>query len=144
MTPAVYSLADVIVTFKYGSSKLTKVLSDCGSGRISISQAGDIGSHTTTATGYVVINKLRSPSGTCSLEIPVNSEADVFLRGWINYVKSCTNDEFANATLTLSDQMANRVTTLSNVIPQKEPDEAYDQTSGNRQYTLLYAEKTVV
>lgn len=141
--PAVYSLAEVVTTLTYGESNLTCVLSENGGGRISIAYAGDLASHTTTATGYVVINKLRSTSGTCNLEVPVNSAADLFLRNWVKYIKSCSNSQFANATLVLVDRMANRTTTLYNVIPQKEPDEAYDQTSGNRQYNLLFADMTV-
>lgn len=142
-TVAVYSLKDVVVSMTYGADGTQCNISEAGGGRISISYAGDIGSHTTTATGYVVINKLASKAGTCSLEIPVNSDADKYLRGWIKYVKSCANSNFANANLVLDDKMAGRKTTLWNIIPQKEPDEAYDQTSSNRQYNILFTDSTV-
>ena len=142
--PAVYSLADVITTLKYGPAKITHVLSNEGGGRITISDSGDLSSHTQTATGDVVINKLNQKAGTATLEVPVNSQADLSLRGWIKFVKTCKNSEFANTTLQLKDNMAKRTTTLLYCTPQKDPDENYDQASTNRQYTILFADKTVV
>ena len=137
---SVYSLADVITTFNHPDvGKM--VLSDNGGGRISIGYAGDLASNTVTATGYVVVNKMKSTNGTCQLEIPTNSEADNFLRKWIRYIKQASTNKFALASLTLKDTAANRTITLTGVVPQKEPDEGYDQQSGNRQYNLLFAEK---
>ena len=139
---SVYSLSDVISTFNHPDvGKM--VLSDNGGGRISLSYAGDMASNTTTATGYVVVNKLVAKNGTCSLEIPMNSNADAFLRKWIKYIKGAATKKFALATLTIFDSAVNRTITLIGVVPQKEPDEGYDQQSGNRQYNLLFAEMTV-
>ena len=143
---AIYSLADVTVSLLYtkgGAGVGPYDLSSGGAGRISISDAGDLASHTTTANGFVVINKLRPKSGTCTLEVPVNSEADKFLRSYISFVKNCQNEEFASGTLTVYDKMAGRTTTLNNIVPQKDPDEAYDQSSTNRSYQFLYADKAV-
>lgn len=136
---SVYSLPDVIVTFsypKYGE----KVLSNMGSGRITVSYSNDIASVTTTATGYVVINKLVAKNGTISMEIPTNSGADNYLRTYISYIEKAPTDQFALATLTLIDPAANRKLYFTGVVPQKKPDEGYDQTSGNRQYNFLFAE----
>jgi len=142
MAFSVYSLSDVITTFNHPDvGKM--VLSSKGGGRITISYAGDLASNTVTATGYVVVNKLVAKNGTCSMEIPTNSEADKFLRKWIKYIKAKATKRFALATLTLKDSAANRTLTLTGVVPQKEPDEGYDQQSGNRQYNLLFAEMTV-
>jgi hypothetical protein len=139
---SVYSLADVITTFNHPDVGRS-VLSDVGAGRITISYAGDMGSATVTATGYVVMNKLVAKNGSISLEIPQNSDADKFLRKWIQYIKGAPTKKFALATLTLNDSAAGRILTMTGVIPQKEPDEGYDQQSGNRQYNLLYAELMV-
>jgi len=139
---SVYSLADVVTTFNHPDvGKM--VVSDEGGGRITISYAGDLASNTTTATGYVVVNKLVAKNGTVSLEIPQNSDADTFFRKWIKYVKSAPTKKFALATLTVFDSAANRTMSMTGVVPQKEPDEGYDQQSGNRQYNLLFAEMTV-
>lgn len=138
---ATYSLADVKTTI-YHPDCGTCVLSSKGGGRVTISKAGDMASNTTTATGYVVVNKLVSKNGTISLEIPVNSVADKWLREWCKWLKQCETGNFALSTFTLYDSAAKLKFNAIGVVPQKEPDESYDQTSGNRQYTLLFAELT--
>ena len=142
MAFSVYSLADVITTFNHPDVG-KNILSSTGGGRITISYAGDMGSNTVTATGYVVVNKLVAKNGSCSLEIPMNSDADKFLRKWIKYLKTAPTKKFALATLTVNDTAAGRILSMTGVVPQKEPDEGYDQQSGNRQYNLLFAEMTV-
>lgn len=141
MAFSVYSLADVITTLNHPDVGKC-VLSNAGGGRITVSYAGDLGSNTVTATGYVVVNKLNSKNGTISMEIPVNSDADIFLRKWVKYVKSAPTKRFALATLTLNDSAAERILNFTGVIPQKQPDEGYDQQSGNRQYNILFADYT--
>jgi len=42
----------------------------CGMGKIIISAAADLSSHTTTADGYIVVNKLKTTNGTITLEVP--------------------------------------------------------------------------
>jgi len=138
---SVYSLPDVVTVIEHPNVGKC-VLSDAGGGRITVSYSGDMASMTTTATGYVVINKLVAKNGVISLEIPTNSEADNFLRKWINYVEKAKTGLFALTTMTLNDPAANRISSFTGVVPQKKPDEGYDQTSGNRQYNLLFAEMT--
>lgn len=139
MAFAVYSLADVITNISHPDVGQC-VLSDAGGGRITVSYAGDMATNTTTAAGYVVVNKLRAKNGTLGLEIPANSQADVFLRKWVKYLKNSVTSRFALTNFVLKDTAAGRTLTFNGVVPQKEPDEGYDQTSGNRQYNLLFAE----
>jgi hypothetical protein len=138
---AVYSLPDVVTVINNPSVGKC-VLSKVGGGRITVSYANDMASVTTTATGYVVINKLVAKNGAISMEIPTNSEADSFLRKLIAYVEKAKTSEFALTTLSLQDPAAKRTLNFTGVVPQKKPDEGYDQTSGNRQYTFLFAEMT--
>lgn len=67
-----YSLPDCR-TVLYHPDVGTANLHQCGHGKITVSPAGDLTSHTMTADGYVVVNKLKSTNGTISLEIPQNS-----------------------------------------------------------------------
>lgn len=140
-TFSVYSLPDVVTVFNHPSVGKC-VLSNAGGGRITVSYSNDMASVTTTATGYVVINKLVAKNGAISLEIPNNSEADVFMRKFISYIEKSKTSEFALGTLSLTDPAANRTLNFTGVVPQKKPDEGYDQTAGNRQYNLLFAEMT--
>ena len=139
---ATYSLADVATVINHPSVGKC-VLSAEGGGRITISHGGDMASVTTTATGYVVINKLCIKNGTISMEIPNNSGADNFLRKLCDYVKKSKTSEFALGTMSLKDPAGNRTLNFVGVVPQREPDENYDQTAGNRQYVLIFAEMTV-
>jgi len=83
----VYSLPDCR-TVLYHPDVGTANLHQSGHGKITISSAGDLTSHTATADGYVVVNKLKSTNGTVTLELPQNSLGDWFLRRWANWQKN--------------------------------------------------------
>lgn len=140
---ATYSLQDVQCNIDYNGLHCT--LSN-GGGQISLSRSGDLSSHTTTATGNVTVNKIRSVAGTINIEVPQNSEEDRFLREWIEWVKSTTSSAFADTKIEIFDplfpggQGHGRLYTCSGVTPTKEPDVQYGQTSASRQYTMLAAE----
>lgn len=142
-TYSTYSLADVRLVFNHPNVGQC-VISDCGGGRVVIQYQGDISSHTLTANGYPVINKMRAKHASVQLELPQNSGADEYMRKYANYVSNAATKQFALAKMTLFDPAANdgagRTLTLSGVTPQKLPDENYDQTSGTRNYNLLAAE----
>ena len=143
---SLYSLKDTYTTIFTGADVFgTYVLSNNGAGRISWNYSGDMSSHTTTANGYTVINRLVSKNGSISIEVPINSPADKFLRSWIAYLDSSTTPtgKFGNTKMTVEDRAAGRKNNFFGVTPQKKPDESYDQVAGNRQYNLLYAEMTV-
>ncbi len=142
----VYSLNDISLVHYHPDLKKKQLglTNDGDGGRITISYSGDMSSHTNTATGYVVVNRLVAKNGSCTIEVPNNSTADKHLREWIKYLRNpkTKTARFALATLTLTDPTANRTLLMTGVTPQKVPDENYDQTAGNRQYVLLYAEMT--
>ena len=83
----VYSLADVRAVL-YHQDVGQCVLSSQGLGKISVSRSGDLSSHTATADGYVVVNRLRSSNGMITLEVPQNSSADEFLRKWSRFLRN--------------------------------------------------------
>ena len=87
MSYNVYSLPDTR-TVLYHPDVGTANLHQCGHGKITVSAAGDLTSHTMTADGYVVVNKLKSTSGTITLEIPQNSVGNWFLRRWARWQKN--------------------------------------------------------
>ena len=116
------------------------VLSNQGLGRISIARAGDLSSHTATADGYVIVNRLRSENGTITLEVPQNSSADEYLRKWARYLKNVGDSQkFAQTTLNIVDQAGKITISCEGVTPQKIPDRTYDQASSNLSWTLLAA-----
>ena len=137
-----YSLLEVKTVFSHPAVGQC-VVSDEGSGRVSFSYGGDLASNTPTATGYVVVNKMKAEHGSVQLELPQNSEADEFMRKWVRYIKSAPTSEFANGTLTITDNNIGRTYNMVGVVPQKDPDETFDQQSGFRTYNLLFAEYQV-
>ena len=67
----VYSLPDV-KSVLYHPDVGTANLHLCGIGKIVVSAAGDLTSHTTTADGYVVVNRLKTTNGTIQIEDTVS------------------------------------------------------------------------
>ena len=134
----VYSLADVRAVM-YHQDVGQCVLSSQGMGKISVTSSGDLSSHTATADGYVVVNRLRANHGIITLEVPQNSSADEFLRRWARYLKNAQSYLFALTALNIVDQMGGFTIYCEGVTPQKIPDRVYDQTSGNVSWTLLAA-----
>ena len=137
----VYSLADVR-TVMYHQNVGQCVLSSQGVGKISISYSGDLSSHTATADGYVVVNRLRNNHGVITIEVPQNSSADEFLRKWAKYLKNAQSWQFALTALNIVDAAGNFILYCEGVTPQKIPDRTYDQTAGNVSWVLLAAKIT--
>ena len=135
---SVYSLADVSVTM-YHQSMGNKLLSGEGIGKISISFAGDLSSHTATADGYVVVNKLRNNHGVITLEVPQNSRANEYLRKWADYLKDAETWLFALTALNIVDVAGGFTIYCEGVTPQKKPDRSYEAASGNVSWVLLAA-----
>ena len=83
----VYSLPDV-KSVLYHPDVGTANLHLCGIGKITVAAAGDLSSHTATADGYVVVNRLKTTNGTIQIEVPQNSIGDDFLRRWARWAKA--------------------------------------------------------
>ena len=138
----VYSLADVN-TVMYHPKVGQSVLSSQGLGKIGISFSGDMSSHTATADGYVVVNRLRTSNGVITLEVPQNSSADEYLRKWARYLKNVKETaQFAKTTLNIVDHAGNLTIACEGVTPQRVPDRTYDQASSSLTWTLLAASIT--
>ena len=133
----VYSLPDV-KSVLYHPDVGTANLHQCGMGKITVSSAGDLSTHTTTADGYVVVNRIRSTNGTITLEVPQNSVADDFLRRWGKWARSTGQpNRIALGTLTITDGVSGFRTTCTGVSLQNFPNRVYDKTQTNVVYTLL-------
>ena len=133
----VYSLPDCRTVLSHpdvGDANLHQ----CSHGKITISHAGDLTSHTVTADGYVVVNRLKSTNGTIQIEVPQNSKGDYFLRQWVRWLKGGQNpSRIALGTLTIEDPCGNFSIVCTGVSLQKVPDRVFDRTATNLVYTLL-------
>ena len=133
----VYSLPDV-KSVLYHPDVGTANLRLCGIGMITVSSSGDLASHTTTADGYVVVNRLKTTNGTITIELPQNSVGDGFLRRWARWARSTASpNRIALGTLTIYDAVAGFTVVCTGVSLQKVPDRTFDRTGTNLNYTLL-------
>ena len=133
----VYSLPDVKSVLNHPDVG-TANLHLCGIGKITVAAAGDLSSHTSTADGYVVVNRLKTTNGTIQIEVPQNSIGDDFLRRWARWARSTNNpSRIALGTLTITDNVSGFKTVCTGVSLQKAPDRIYDRTATNVTYTLL-------
>ena len=133
----VYSLPDV-KSVLYHPDVGTANLHLCGIGKITIAAAGDLSSHTATADGYVVVNRLKTTNGTVTIEVPQDSLGDDFLRRWARWARSTNSpNRIALGTLTIYDAVAGFTVVCTGVSLQKVPDRTFDRTGTNLTYTLL-------
>ena len=133
----VYSLPDCRTVLAHPDVG-TANLHLCGHGKITVSSAGDLTSHTATADGYVVVNRLKTTNGTITLEIPQNSIGDGFLRRWARWQKNSQDpSHIALGTLTIEDAAGKVTVVCTGVTLQKVPDRVFDRTATNLVYTLL-------
>ena len=71
----VYSFPDVKAVLNHADVGQCN-LHQSGMGKITVSSSGDLASHTTTADGYVIVNRLKTTNGTITIEVPQGSVAD--------------------------------------------------------------------
>ena len=135
----VYSFPDVKAVISHEDIGQCS-LHESGLGKITVSAAGDLSSHTTTADGYVIVNRLKSTNGTITIEVPQGSVADWFLRKWARWARSLTNpNRIALGVLTIQDTAAGYTIACTGVSLQKAPDRVFDRTASNVAYTFLAA-----
>lgn len=135
---SVYSFKDVRCVFNHPDIG-QRILSDEGMGKITIQMAGDMSSHTQTANGYTVVNRLESNNGTVTIELPQNSPSDLFIQKALRYLKQCSSDRFALASVTVYDSASKLLYQADGVTPQKKPDRTFDTAAGMIAYAFLSA-----
>ena len=135
----IYSLPDV-KSVLYHPDVGTANLHLGGIGKIVVSAAGDLSSHTATADGYEEVNRLKTTNGTITIEVPQNSLGDDFLRRWARWARNTNSpDRIALGPLTITDSVSGYRTICTGVSLQKAPDRTWDRTATNVSYTLLAA-----
>ena len=141
MKPAVYSLLaiDVVINHpSYGQHELSR--QENGGGQISIAYNTDLANHTTTASGYVVVNKLNGHAGSIQIEVAQNSPNDLWLRGFCNWLdSSCPIANFADATITVKDNATGKMYTGTGVTPVKRPDRTMGEQAATMTCSFLCA-----
>ena len=137
MSYNVYSLPDCHV-YLHSPDIGDADLSLCGHGKIVISMAGDLTSHSLMANGHVLVNRLKTTHGTITVEIPQNSPGDAYFRKWARWQKNCSDSSrIALATMTIQDTAGGFTVVCTGVTLQKVPERTFDRTATNLVVTLL-------
>lgn len=135
----VYSHPDCQFTL-YHPDVGTCYLHAAGIDKVVVSSAGDLTTHTTTADGYVIVNKLKTTNGNVAISVPQNSQSDEFIRRWARWAKKPGNaNRVALGTLSIVDAASGFNTVCTGVSLKKVPDRAWDRTATNLTYEFLAA-----
>ena len=133
----VYSHPDCQFTL-YHPDVGTCYLHTAGVDKVVVSAAGDLTNHTTTADGYIVVNKLKTTNGEVAISVPQNSVSDNFIRRWIRYAKNPGNpNRVALGTLSIFDGASGFSTVCTGLSLKKMPDRTWDRTATNITYEFL-------
>lgn len=140
-TVKTYSFEDHQVVLSHPDVGTFK-LSDGGIGRVVIAYAGENSRHTTSADGSVVINKMKNKSGTVSIDVLQTSDANGWLKKYVNYLNNSPTSRFGLGRLVLTG-VNGESTVCTGVTPQKMADVTYDAEATVRNWALLAADVTM-
>lgn len=138
-----YSFADTDVTFNHPDVG-NHSFRDKGLGNVTVTYARENASHTATADGYVVTNIVAGDSGAVVLAVTQNSENDLFLRKYANYIKRCPVDRKVLATVTIRDNASKVTIQATDVILQRMPNRAIEAAAQLVAYPLMAAHSNEV
>lgn len=141
--PAVttYSFQDISCVISHPSMG-QHVVTGSGAKSISISRSNDLSSHDMAADASIMINKMASPNGSCTITAQQTSPLHKFLIALANYVKTATSDEFSTANIVVRAPEMGLNHTLTGVSIQKQPDVGYETSGGTISWVLLAANIT--
>lgn len=136
-----YSFEDISCVVSHPSVG-QHVVSGSGAKSIAISRTNDMTSHDMAADGSVMVSKMASPNGTCTITAQQTSPLHKFLVGLANYVKTAPSDEFADTNIVIRAPQMGLKHTLSGVSIQKQPDTTYEAAGGTIAWVLMAAKIT--
>lgn len=117
-------------------------LSDGGIGRVVVSYSGENSRLTNSADGGVVVNKLKNDSGSVAVDVLQTSDANLWLKKYVNYLKTSPTNRYALGNLLITGNDGEDVS-CTGVVPQKMADLSYDAEAQNRSWQFLAANVTM-
>lgn len=117
-------------------------LSDGGIGRVVVSYSGENSRLTNSADGGVVVNKLKNDSGSVAVDVLQTSDANLWLKKYVNYLKTSPTNRYALGNLLITGNDGEDIS-CTGVVPQKMADISYDAEAQNRSWQFLAANVTM-
>lgn len=136
----VYSFEDHQVVLNHPDVGTFK-LSEGGIGRVVVSYTGENSRLTNSADGGVVVNKMKNNSGTIAIDVLQTSDANIWLKKYVNYLKNAKTNRYALGRLVITgDGLGDGDIVCNAVVPQKMPDVSFDAEAQSRSWQFLAAD----
>lgn len=110
-----------------------------GIGSVTVAYTNDVTSHTVSADLAVVVSKWVARNGTVTLDILQSSDFNGWLKRFISYLEEAPTDQFALATITLTNRSTGDSYFCSGVSHRKKADNVLQSQAQNRSYEMMCA-----
>lgn len=134
----VYSFEDTVLTISHPNFG-TYSAYGTGIGSLSISYANDVTKHDVAADLAVVVSKWVAKNGTVTLDIMQSSDFNAWLKKFTAFLENSDTDQFALATMSISNKSTGDSYYCTGVSHQKRADNNFQSQAQNRSWTMMCA-----
>ena len=136
-----YSFEDTVLTISHPNFG-TYSAYGTGIGSLSISYANDVTKHDVAADLAVVVSKWVAKNGTVTLDIMQSSDFNAWLKKFAAFLENSDTDQFALATMSISNKSTGDSYYCTGVSHQKQADNSLQSQAQNRSWTMMCASIT--
>ena len=136
-----YSFEDTVLTISHPNFG-TYSAYGTGIGSLSISYANDVTKHDVAADLAVVVSKWVAKNGTVTLDIMQSSDFNAWLKKFTAFLENSDTDQFALATMSISNKSTGDNYYCTGVSHQKRADNNFQSQAQNRSWTMMCASIT--
>ena len=133
-----YSFEDTVLTISHPNFG-TYSAYGTGIGSLSISYANDVTKHDVAADLAVVVSKWVAKNGTVTLDIMQSSDFNAWLKKFAAFLENSDTDQFALATMSISNKSTGDNYYCTGVSHQKRADNNFQSQAQNRSWTMMCA-----
>ena len=137
----VYSFEDTVLTISHPNFG-TYSAYGTGIGSLAISYANDVTKHDVAADLAVVVSKWVAKNGTVTLDILQSSDFNAWLKKFTAFLENSDTDQFALATMSISNKSTGDSYYCTGVSHQKKADNNFQSQAQNRSWTMMCASIT--
>ena len=133
-----YSFEDTVLTISHPNFG-TYSAYGTGIGSLSIAYANDVTKHDVAADLAVVVSKWAAQNGTVTLDIMQSSDFNAWLKKFTAFLENSDTDQFALATMSISNKSTGDSYYCTGVSHQKRADNNFQSQAQNRSWTMMCA-----
>ena len=133
-----YSFEDTVLTTSHPNFG-TYSAYGTGIGSLSIAYANDVTKQDVAADLAVVVSKWVAKNGTVTLDIMQSSDFNAWLKKFAAFLENSDTDQFALATMSISNKSTGDSYYCTGVSHQKRADNNFQSQAKNRSWTMMCA-----